>query len=585
MNALDEEQQAALRKFKQDVLGVTTEELLVPPAAPRTPPERSPRQRTPRPTTAPEKSRSKTAQPAVLFSDVVRETGVPWKELVEESRRSGIQLNPSPGRTRLFAEEAQHLRRFAALRKARPLLTASTYSPDPEGRISLEDYDRLEPRFAAKLLVGGYLPVRKELKSFPNRSWAGVVRHHRRLEVLRIQGEREAATLRRLNGNPLGSLSGSEPLPTTSPAVESKPSKGPATAVSSPVAIEIKRQLDARRHRREIDPESKLEPGDIKIAAPPPDPTPTSIGPGNPALEELQLTLSAFAPKDHPVFFDSLVAALELDERIAKTLSPGAGSQKITDRALRNLIRLVCHGKFGLFAYHDVSNTIRSAARRNSLNASPVAMKNALTNLRPMHTGVLTDAGKSRFVVWHVEQDGTQLAIITFRAMSDWVQGMSLGQYVPLRGRLVTVSRHLKLTEMEREDAQFMVEAALKLRKGIHIRRSAPISPEPRERNYLNVGAAPPQHILTYKPHSDWLIPVVIENGFATAGLREGFFSHHGGRSAHEVRAFMRRAPGTSWNAPRTIQVSAHMRGGYDVGDIGFMPTVTIMREMNADST
>jgi hypothetical protein len=585
MNALNEEQQAALRKFKQDVLGVATEELLVPPAAPRTPPERSPRQRTPRPTSAPEKSRSKTARPAVLFSDVVRETGVPWKELVEESRRSGIQLNPSPGRTRLFDEEAQHLRRFAALRKARPLLTASTYTPDPEGRISLEDYDRLEPRFAAKLLVWGYLPARKDLKAFPSRSWAGIVRHHRRLEVLGIQQERKAADLRRLNGNPVGPHPYSEPLPTSSPTVEAKPSKAPAAGVPSPVAAEIKRQLDARRHRREIDPESKPEPAGIKVTTPRTDPVATSIGPGNPALDELQLTLSAFAPKDHPVFFESLAAALELDERNVKALSADADSLNLTDRALRNLIRHVCNGKFGLFAYHDVSNTLRSAARRNSLNASPVAMKNALTNLRPMHTGVLTDAGKSRFVFWHVEQDGTQLAVITFRAMSDWVQGMSHGQYVPLRGRLVTVSRHWKLTEMEREDAQFMVEAALKLRKGIHIRRSAPISPEPRERDYLNVRAAPPQRILTYKPHSDWLIPVVIENGFATAGLQEGFFSHHGGRSAHEVRAFMRRAPGTSWNAPRTIQVSAHMRGGYDVGDIGFMPTVTIMREMNAHST
>jgi hypothetical protein len=41
----------------------------------------------------------------------------------------------------------------------------------------------------------------------------------------------------------------------------------------------------------------------------------------------------------------------------------------------------------------------------------------------------------------------------------------------------------------------------------------------------------------------------------------------------------MRRAAGTSRNAPKTIPVSAHTRGGYDVGDIGVMPTVTIMRE------
>lgn len=124
-----------------------------------------------------------------------------------------------------------------------------------------------------------------------------------------------------------------------------------------------------------------------------------------------------------------------------------------------------------------------------------------------------------------------------------------------------------------------MVEAALKLRKGVHPRRTAAASAEPRGRNYLDGRTAGVQQKLTYKPHSEWLVPVVIEDGFATAGLCEGFFSNNGGRSAHEVRGFSRRAPGTSRNAPKTIQVSAHTRGGYDVGDIGVMPTVTIMRE------
>jgi hypothetical protein len=585
MSGLDEEQQAALRKFKQDVLGVVSDDRVVLPKAPPAPPARSGPERPPRPKAAPGRFRPQTPRPAVLFSDIVRETRLPLQDLIRESRRAGIQLAPSPGRTRLFDEEAEHLRRFAALKAARPPLTASTYVPDPGGRISLEDYDRLEPRFAAKLLTSGFLPARKELKSSPNRSWAGVVRHHRRLEVRRAQLEREAATLRRLNGNPAGSRPSTEAPPTTGLPLEGKPSKAPTAAVSSPVAAEIKRQLDARRHRRDIDPEFKTDTVGIKVAGPLKDPIPTPIGPGNPVLEELQLTLSAFAPKDHPVFFDSLAAALELDERIVRTSSAEADSLKLTDRALRNLIRMVCNGKFGLFAYHEVSNTLRSAARRNSQNASPVGIKSALTNFQPMHTGVLTDAGKSRFIFWQVEQDGTKLAVVTFGAMTDWVWGMSRGQYVPLRGRLIKVARQAKLTEMDREDAQFMVEAALKLRKGIHVRRSSPVSSEPRGRSYLAVRTAAPQRTLTYKPHSDWLIPVVVENGLATAGLREGFFSNHGGRSAHEVREFYRRAPGTSWNAPKTVQVSAHTRGGYEVGDIGSMPTVTIMREMNALST
>jgi hypothetical protein len=51
-----------------------------------------------------------------------------------------------------------------------------------------------------------------------------------------------------------------------------------------------------------------------------------------------------------------------------------------------------------------------------------------------------------------VEQDGTQLAVVTFGAMSDWVRGMYHGQYVPLRGRLITVSRHVNLMSVTVEN-------------------------------------------------------------------------------------------------------------------------------------
>ncbi|MDF9751548.1 hypothetical protein [Arthrobacter sp. ES3-54] len=354
--------------------------------------------------------------------------------------------------------------------------------------------------------------------------------------------------------------------------------KATTSNIYNPLAAKIKRELDDRRHRREIDPESKPEASTIKLL-PHVDPLPTTLSVGSPALEELQLTLSSFAPKDHPVLFDGLKAALDLDERIAKASPADTDSAKLTARALRNLLLIVCHGKFGLFAYHEVSNAIRAVSRRSCGSATPGGVANALTNLRPMHTGVLTDTGKSRFIFWHVEQHETQLAVVTFGAMSDWVRGMDLGQYVPLRGRLISTSRHAKLTEMDREDAQFMAEAALKLRKGIHIRRTAPASLEPRSRNYVDGHTRAVSRSLVYKPHSDWLVPVVIENGVATAGLREGFFSNYGGRSVHEVREFYRRAPGSSWNDPKTVLVSAHTRGGYDVGDIGPMPTVTIMRD------
>lgn len=580
MSTLDEEQQAALRKFKQDVLGVGSD------PSERQPPVALPEPQTPirhdtasRAKRSPRPRRPGTNSRATLLSDIAQETGLKVQDLIRESLRAGIQLDSKPRQTTLFPEEADHLRRFAA-RPAKPKpLTRATYRPDPEGRISLEDYDRIEQDFVASLLAFDYLPARRDVKRFPNRSWAGIIRHHRRIAVLKVERERASAASMQRNGVPSTPLRPTAESSTkTGAALSLSAPKASTTTVPNPRVAEIKRQLDARRHRREIDPESKPEPSGIKIA-PQVDPLPTALSIGNPALEGLQLTLSSFAPKDHPVLFGGLRATLELDERIVRSFPADTDSAKFTDRALRNLLLLVCHGKFGLFAYHDVSNALRAAARRNCRSATPVGMKNALTNLRPMHTGVLTDAGKSRFIFWHIDQHETQLAVVTFGAMSDWVQGMALGQYVSLSGRLITLSRHLNLGELDREDAQFMAEAALKLRRGIHIRRTAPGSLEPRGRNYIDGHTPTAQRNLVYKPHSDWLVPVVMENGFATAGLREGFFSNYGGRSAHEVREFYRRAPGSSWNDPKTVLVSAHTRGGYDVGDIGFMPTVTIMRE------
>ena len=235
MSALDEEQQAALRKFKHDVLGVAPDVASVVGVAVPEPKQSGRQQRPTPPKSAKGKARPKSVRPSVLFGDILRETRLPLQELVRESRFAGIQLDPMPRQTRLFEEEAEYLRRLAALKASQPRLTERTYKPDPEGHISLEDYDRLDQEYAEKLLAWDYIPTRKELKSFPNRSWAGIVRHHRRLETLRTKLERESATLQRRNGTPVGSRSSSEFPMTTRSAVEARPVKAPATAVSSPL--------------------------------------------------------------------------------------------------------------------------------------------------------------------------------------------------------------------------------------------------------------------------------------------------------------------------------------------------------------
>jgi hypothetical protein len=544
-----------------------------------------------------EAANSTSARPSVRLGHLASELKIDIHVLALEARRAGIPVQGSRDLFMLFEVEAEQLRKFAAsapTKNAEPtkkpestkqptLADPDNYRPSPEGRITLRAYDALEPRFAADLVQRGFLPKRRAVKALPGLVWPQILDHRKWMEQIALASKErgQPGYTNMVASKPAIRLAQRPPNSNHIATSRSGKSLQLTGAIKPPkpdFAVAIQRAQAMRSVAAELNPENP-SPRENKLAAHV-DPLPTAIGKGSAAIEALEMTLRGFAPKDHAVFFGELEAALELDERIVRSAPVNTDASRTTDRPLRGLVRLVCSGKFGLFAYHEVSNTIRSAARKNSRNASPTLMARALMDLRPMYTGVLTDAGKSRFIFWHVEQDGTQLAVVTFGAMSDWVRGMRHGQYVPLRGRLITISRHVKLTEIDREDAQFMAEAALKLRKGIRIRRTATVSNEPRGRNYLDIRAAALHLTLTYKPHSDWLIPVVIENGFATAGLHEGFFSNHGGRSAHEVRPFMRRAPGTSRNAPKTVSVSAHTRGGYEVGDIGFMPTVTILREL-----
>jgi hypothetical protein len=152
MSALGEEQQAALRKFKQDVFGVK-------PDASERPVVRGEHVAQVRNVGRSRGSGSQsplgpgTNSPAVLPSDIVQETGQKVQDLIRESRRAGIQFSSKPRQTRLFPEKADHLRRFAAAPAKPQLLTAATYRPDPGGRISLKVYDRLKPDYLANLLA------------------------------------------------------------------------------------------------------------------------------------------------------------------------------------------------------------------------------------------------------------------------------------------------------------------------------------------------------------------------------------------------------------------------------------------------
>lgn len=582
MARLDDEQQAALRKFKQEALGVepdaqplraTTSSMTFADRSSLPVPEvakivgcqvsdvlmilrriGSAKKSSSSGLTVGEAetvrdewnaSSSSAARPTLPLGLLAAELEVDLHLLAIEARRAGIPVQGEREAFTLFEVEADHLRRFAARWPGKLVRAAGP----AVGGIRTSALTRKQ----ASMVDGVKAPTRQNRPSTAS-----------------------AITRKAIPEYAFKLASNSRILPVNKAA--QLPATGALTPPKPAAVVDIQRAQVTRSKSVELDPDNKPIIGGLKVTPDAP-PLVTNIGRGSSEVEALQQTLGGFAPKDHAVLFRELSVVLGLDEQIARSFPRDTAATRITDHSLRDLMRIVCHGKFGLFAYHEVSNTLRSAARKNCRTASASTLTHALANLRPMHTGVLTDLGKSRFIVWHVEGHGSKLAIVTFGAITDWVLGIDRGQYVPLRGRVIAIARGARLQDADRGDAQFMAEAATKLRKGIHIRRVSPTDNLPRRRNYLDGPPAHSQRNLTYKPHSDWLVPVVVEDGFVTGGLREGFFSNHGGRAAHAVRGFIRRAPGSSVNDPKTAFVSAHTRGGYDVGDIGFMPTVTILRD------
>lgn len=144
---------------------------------------------------------------------------------------------------------------------------------------------------------------------------------------------------------------------------------GALTPPKPAAVVDIQRAQVTRSKSVELDPDNKPIIGGLKVVTDAP-PLVTNIGKGSSEVEALQQTLGGFAPKDHAVLFRELNAVLRLDEQIARSFPRDTATTRVTDHSLRSLMRLVCHGKFGLFAYHEVSNTLRSAARKNCRTAS-----------------------------------------------------------------------------------------------------------------------------------------------------------------------------------------------------------------------
>ncbi|WP_425864551.1 hypothetical protein [Arthrobacter sp. TWP1-1] len=518
--------------------------------------------------------------------------------LVEEARVLGIPVGASPSSFLLSQAECDSLTEFVShyQQLQKQPWKASDYVPRADGRIRLSDYDLLDVNYRQHLLNGGYLPIRRDVVAHPNRSWPQVQQHfHLRIDqnraavkaklnvlteqsvAVKARGSQDEPNLARMLDDKISANETTSRPKRGFPAANSSISGMAIVPPKDPAVAALRSQRAQRTIARELNPERTTSGASSRRNSDRPT-VHTAVGIGAREISQLTNTLGDFSPKDHAVLFDQFRRVVKLDRKIRTALATDQPQFEGTKETLLGVMSQVFVGKFGLFAYHDVGNAIAEKTRRNSGQVSEKTLIVQTKKLLPMSTGLLTDLGRSRFIFWSIERN-ISICIVRFQDLASWLEGMFDGKYQALVGEQFTLKSGVGLDDSARTTAAFLAEAANMLRAGYKIRRVQEKPNAPLGRNYFAGKAATPSRVLSYKPQSSWLVPITIEGDVVSAGLGEDFFIQHGAKIAHSVRETMRRPAGSHRNAEKTIRVKAHTRGGYDVGEVGFMPTVTIMRK------
>lgn len=494
--------------------------------------------------------------------------------LVEEALDLEIPVGREPSAYRLSRTETEKLEDFVSHYRGlqKQPWKASDYVPRPDGTIRLSEFDLIEVAYRTRLVKEGYLPKRTDIAARPGFSWSHVLKH-----VEYRENRRPVRVDQPLEG----------PAQSPSKPTSVKPERIRITGKSavqgialippkSSLVADMRSKLTQRIVAKQQDPEREVPADpirDFKI----PRTTQTTSGRGSAVISELSAILSSFSPSDHAVLFDKIRRVLEFDRQIAGELSKAQSDFATTQKTLLGVMSEVCSGRFGLFAYHGVGNAIAELTRRNPSQATLGSLTGQVKKLLPMDTGLLTDMGRSRFIFWTIRASIT-IAIVEFSDFRNWLDGIHSGRYQALEGDVVILRRGAELDEVARNAGAFLAEAARMLRSGYKIRHVSERSAASSGKMYLAGRTALPPKVLRYVPHSSWLVPITIEGKNVSAGLGENFFTNHGAKAAHAVRATYRRPPGSHRNAEKSVYVQAHVRGGYDVGEISLMPAVTIMR-------
>lgn len=441
--------------------------------------------------------------------------------------------------------------------KARP---SKSYYPNPSGKISSSAFFAIPIEERRKLQSSGFLPSDKAFKKNKKRAWPEITRHVKAL------AKDASARSTRPSQRALP-----QPIQRTSAQTFEPKFRHTAILPPKPVLI-IPRSVSSKS----VGPKMEIVTADRTPMSDPGTtfrPHPTDLG--KVQAGQLREVMESLAPSSYATLLQRLLSALEADAWISRTAAAnGSPLEHATDERGRSLLIDVCRGRFGLFAYEAAGNDIARAARQRELTDAPDKIHRDLQKLRPMTTGLVTDVGRSRLMAWDL-QGRDRVAVVRFVDLTRWLDGMHDGMYVPLR---IESSVGSQLVPTTANAVTFLAEAAVRLRNG---NKKVALTGRSRDSNgntaRARTNSRPTQ--LMYKSRNSWLIPLTVEGTRVTAGLDAGFFGPAGTKTAHKVRATMRRPKGSGPNAPKTEFVQAHVRGGYESGDIDAMPTVTILRD------
>ncbi|MFJ6415410.1 hypothetical protein [Paeniglutamicibacter sp. NPDC091659] len=293
--------------------------------------------------------------------------------------------------------------------------------------------------------------------------------------------------------------------------------------------------------------------------------------------------LSDFHPRDYGRLFFYLGDAIDLDLRVRPLIlksQPGVDTNQLSSPEELRFLRAICDYRYGIFGYPpSVRLVARDARQRTSTDVSETV--NAVCRLRPMVRGLMTDMVGRRFIAWDVDQETRRFQTVAFEDLERWIRGLLSGRYIRLRTSFIDVLKPDGETDWE--TIHFMVAAAENLRTSVQFVKQKRNPRQPAARRTERSVTSKDAHLgtpVTVRDHNKLLIPITIEGGRDVYfGLEEGFFeSKAAAPQKHEVREFYRRAPGTPLDAPKTIRVTSHTRGGTIFDDArARMPAVSIL--------